>query len=55
MGLFKALPLMTNNMGNKRVRKLELVLAWTKGGNYLVAELDGLVWREMVAAFRVLP
>ena len=32
-----------------------VVLAQTKGGKYLVAELDGSVWQEKVAASRVLP
>ena len=32
-----------------------VMLVQTKGRNYLVAELDGSVWQEMVAAFRVLP
>ena len=32
-----------------------VVLTQIKGGNYLVAEWDGSVWEEKVAAFRVLP
>ncbi|KNZ75581.1 hypothetical protein J132_02522, partial [Termitomyces sp. J132] len=32
-----------------------VVLTRTQRGNYVVAEMDGTVWQERVAAFRVVP
>ncbi|KNZ77665.1 hypothetical protein J132_04484 [Termitomyces sp. J132] len=32
-----------------------VVIAKTRGGNYIVAELDGSAWQTSVAAFRVVP
>ncbi|KNZ79613.1 hypothetical protein J132_08998 [Termitomyces sp. J132] len=32
-----------------------VVLTRTQGGNYVVAEMDGMVWQERVAVFRVVP
>ncbi|KAG6874439.1 hypothetical protein C0992_011455 [Termitomyces sp. T32_za158] len=32
-----------------------VVVARTQGGSYVLAELDGTVWHERVAAFRVIP
>ncbi|KNZ73348.1 hypothetical protein J132_07646 [Termitomyces sp. J132] len=32
-----------------------VVITKTRGGNYIVAELDGSVWQTRVAAFRIVP
>ena len=32
-----------------------VVITKTRGGNYIVAELDGSVWQKRIAAFRVVP
>ncbi|KNZ81016.1 hypothetical protein J132_03310, partial [Termitomyces sp. J132] len=32
-----------------------VVIAKTRGGNYIVAKLDGSVWQIRVAAFRLVP